>query len=94
VSYENNGQREQDDCDRHKRRAGDVGDQDEDNRDDGKDCCDVVVHSFAIVGLPTLSCEVIWSKVFEQDRNHRRNWSGNDRRVLPQDPCFVSATQS
>jgi hypothetical protein len=56
ASPENNRQPEQDDCDRHKRRAGDVSDQDEDDRDDGEDCCDVVVHSF-IVGLPTLRCE-------------------------------------
>src|SRR4029077_8298681 len=54
---ENNRQREQDDCDRHKRRAGDVSDQDEDDRDDGEDCCDVVVPSFSVVGLPTLRCE-------------------------------------
>ena len=57
ASSENNRQPEQDDCDRHKRRAGDVSDQDEDDRDDGEDCCDVVVHSFSIVGLPTLKCE-------------------------------------
>lgn len=57
ASPENNRQPEQDDCDRHKRRAGDVSDQDEDDRDDGEDCCDVVVHSFSIVGLPTLRCE-------------------------------------
>jgi hypothetical protein len=57
ASSENNRQPEQDDCDRHKRRAGDVSDQDEDDRDDGEDCCDVVVHSFSIVGLPTLRCE-------------------------------------
>ncbi len=37
------------DCDRHERRAGDVSDQDEEDRDDGEDCCDVVVHSFPIV---------------------------------------------
>ena len=46
ASPENNRQPEQDDCDRHKRRAGDVSDQDEDDRDDGEDCWDVVVHSF------------------------------------------------
>jgi hypothetical protein len=57
ASPENNRQPEQDDCDRHKRRAGDVSDQDEEDRDDGEDCCDVVVHSFSIVGLPTLRCE-------------------------------------
>ena len=57
ASPENNRQPEQDDCDRHKRRAGDVSDQDEDDRDDGEDCCDVVVHSFSIVCLPTLRCE-------------------------------------
>jgi len=57
ASPENNRQPEQDDCDRHERRAGDVSDQDEDDRDDGEDCCDVVVHSFSIVGLPTLRCE-------------------------------------
>jgi hypothetical protein len=57
ASPENNRQPEQDDCDRHKRRAGDVSDQDEEDGDDGEDCCDVVVHSFPIVGLPTLRCE-------------------------------------
>ncbi len=57
ASPENNRQPEQDDCDRHKLRAGDVSDQDEEDRDDGEDCCDVVVHSFSIVGLPTLRCE-------------------------------------
>jgi hypothetical protein len=57
ASPENNRQPEQDDCDRHKRRAGDVSDQDEEDRDDGEDCCDVVVHSFSIVGLPTLRCK-------------------------------------
>src|SRR4029453_4294566 len=57
ASPENNRQPEQDDCDRHKRRAGDVSEQDEEDRDDGEDCCDVVVHSFSIVGLPTLRCE-------------------------------------
>jgi hypothetical protein len=46
ASPENNRQPKQDDCDRYKRRAGDVSDQDEDDRDDGEDCCDVVVHSF------------------------------------------------
>jgi hypothetical protein len=56
ASPENNRQTEQDDCDRHKRRAGDVSDQDENDRDDSEDCCDVVVHSFSIVGLPTLRC--------------------------------------
>jgi hypothetical protein len=56
ASPENNRKPEQDDCDRHKRRAGDVSDQDEDDRDDGEDCCDVVVHSFSIVGLPPLRC--------------------------------------
>jgi hypothetical protein len=65
VSPENNRQREQDDRDWHERRAGDVSEQDKDDRDDGEDCCDVVAHSFPIVGLPTLPCEVIWSKVFE-----------------------------
>jgi hypothetical protein len=57
ASSENYRQTEQDDCDRHKRRASDVSDQDEDDRDDGEDCCDVVVHSFSIVGLSTLRCE-------------------------------------
>jgi hypothetical protein len=57
ASPENNRQPEQDDCNGHKRRAGDVSDQDEDDRDDGEDCCDVVVHSFSIVGLLTLRCE-------------------------------------
>jgi hypothetical protein len=57
ASSENNRQREQDDRDRHKRRAGDVSDQDEEDRDGGEDCCDVVVHSFSIVCLPTLRCE-------------------------------------
>src|SRR5678815_1529178 len=46
ASPENNRQPEQDDCDRHKRRAGDVSDQDEEDGDNGEDCCDVVVHSF------------------------------------------------
>jgi hypothetical protein len=45
-SSENNRQPEQDDCDRHERRAGDVSEQDEEYRDNGEDCCDVVVHSF------------------------------------------------
>ena len=67
-SPENNRQPEQDDCDRHERRAGDVSEQDEKDRDDGEDCCDVVVHSFPIVGLPTLPCKVVWSKILEQDR--------------------------
>jgi len=57
ASSENNRQPEQDNCDRHKGRAGDVSDQDEDDRDDGENCWDVVVHSFSIVGLPTLKCE-------------------------------------
>ena len=57
ASPENNRQPEQDDCDRHKRRAGDVSDQDEEDGDNGEDCCDVVVHNFSIVGLPTLRCE-------------------------------------
>jgi hypothetical protein len=52
VSAENDCQPEQDDCDRHERRAGDVSEQDEENRDDGEDCSDVVIHSFPIVGLP------------------------------------------
>jgi hypothetical protein len=64
ASPENNRQREQDDCDRYERRAGDVSEQDEDDRDDGEDCCDVVVHSFPIMGLPTLPCEVIWKQGF------------------------------
>ena len=68
ISSENNRQPEQDDCDRHERRAGDVSEQDEEDRDDGEDCCDVVVHSFPIVGLSTLPCEVIWSKILEQKR--------------------------
>jgi hypothetical protein len=63
ASPENNRQPEQDDCDRHKRRAGHVSKQDEEDRDDGEDCCDVVVHSFPIVGFPTLPREVTWSKV-------------------------------
>ncbi len=57
ASPENNCQSEQDDCDRHERRAGDVSDQDEDDRDDGEDCCDVVVHSFYIMGLRRFGCE-------------------------------------
>jgi hypothetical protein len=36
ASPENNRQCEQDDCDRHERRAGDVSEQDEDDRDDGE----------------------------------------------------------
>ena len=51
ASPENNRQPEQDDCDRHKRRAGDVSDQDEEDGDNGEDCSDVVVHSFYILGL-------------------------------------------
>ena len=51
VSSENNRQRKQDDCDRHERCAGDVSEQDEEDRDDGEDCCDVVVHNFSIVGF-------------------------------------------
>ena len=51
VSAENDRQPEQDDCDRHERRASDVSEQDEENRDDGEDCSDVVVHSFAVVGF-------------------------------------------
>jgi hypothetical protein len=46
---ENNRQPEQDDCNRHQRRAGDVSDQDEDDRDDGEDCCDVVTQAPAPV---------------------------------------------
>ena len=68
VSPENNRQPEQDDCDRHERRAGDVSKQDEENRDDGEDCSDVVVHSFPVVILPMLPCEVIRSKILEQDQ--------------------------
>ena len=64
ASTENNRQREQDDCDRYERSAGDVSEQDEDDRDDGEDCCDVVVHSFPIVGLPTLLCETTWKQGF------------------------------
>jgi hypothetical protein len=52
LSPENNCQPEQDDGDRHERRAGDISDQDEDDCDDGEDCCDAVIHSFPIVGLP------------------------------------------
>ena len=51
VSPENDRQPEQDDCDRHERRAGNVSEQDEEDRDDGEDCCDVVIHSFSIVGF-------------------------------------------
>jgi hypothetical protein len=51
VSAENDRQPEQDDCDRHERRASDVSEQDEENRDDGEDCSDVVVHSFPVVGF-------------------------------------------
>src|SRR6266496_918203 len=75
VSPENNGQPEQDDCDRHERRTGDVSEQDEEDRDDGEDCCDVVVHSFPVVGLRTLPCEVIWGKILEQDRFRVLEWS-------------------
>ena len=64
ASPENNRQREQDDCDRYERRAGDVSEQDEDDRDGGENCCDVVVHSFPIVGLPTLLYEAIWKQGF------------------------------
>src|SRR6266536_4319513 len=66
VSAENNRQPEQDDCDRHERRPGDISEQDKEDRDDGEDGCDVVVHSFPIMGLSTLPCEVIWSKILEQ----------------------------
>ena len=45
MSTENNRQPEQDDCDRHERRAGDVSEQDKEDRDEGEDCCDVVVHT-------------------------------------------------
>jgi hypothetical protein len=55
ASSENDRQPEQDDCDRHERRAGDISEQDEENRDDGEDCCDVVVHSFPIVYRVRLS---------------------------------------
>ena len=51
ASAENDRQPEQDDCDRHERRPGDVSEQDEENRDDGEDCCDVQVHSFLVVGF-------------------------------------------
>jgi hypothetical protein len=51
VSPENNRQPEQDDCDRYERRAGDVSEQDEENRDNGEDCCNVEVHSFPVVGF-------------------------------------------
>ncbi len=37
-----NRKREQDDCDWHARRADDLSKQDEDDRDGGEDCCDVV----------------------------------------------------
>ena len=46
---ENNRQPEQNDCDWHEWRAGDVSEQDEEYRDDGEDCCEIVVHSFPIV---------------------------------------------
>jgi hypothetical protein len=72
VSPENNRQPEQDDCDRHERRAGDVSEQDEEDRDGGEDCCDVVVHSFPVVGLPTLPCDVIRNKVFRKNRDRLR----------------------
>jgi len=49
ASPENNRQSEQNDCDRHERRAGDVSQQNEKDRDDGEDCGEVVVHSFPIV---------------------------------------------
>ena len=51
VSPKNSRQPEQDDCDRHERRAGDVSKQDEENRDDGENCCDGIVHSFPNVGF-------------------------------------------
>src|SRR5436190_18437749 len=54
-STENNRQPEQDDCDRHERRAGDVSEQDEEDRDNGEDCCEVVVHSFPTVYRVRLS---------------------------------------
>src|SRR6266480_4579976 len=55
ASPENNRQSEQNDCDRHERRAGDVSEQDEKDRDDGEDCGEVVVHSFPIVYRVELS---------------------------------------
>src|SRR5213078_1321531 len=64
ASPENNRQSEQNDCDRHKRRAGDVSEKDEKDRDDGEDCGEVVVHSFPIVYASGIVC----SKVFERNR--------------------------
>lgn len=57
ASAENDRQPEQDDSNRHERRAGDVSEQDEEDRDDGEDCGDVVVHNFLSWVLQMLSCE-------------------------------------
>ena len=64
LSPENNRQAKQNHCDRHKRRAGDVSDQDEDDREDRENCCNAVVHSFLLMGWPTLPCKVIGSKSY------------------------------
>jgi hypothetical protein len=46
VSSENNRQRKENNCDRHKWRASEISRQDEEDRDDSEDCCDVVLHNF------------------------------------------------
>ena len=52
VSSENNGQSKEDNRDRHQGRTGDVSQQNEEDRDDGEDCCDVVLHNFLSWGFP------------------------------------------
>jgi hypothetical protein len=54
VSSENNRERKENNCDRHKRRASEISRQDQEDRDDSEDCCDVVLHNFLSRGLPTL----------------------------------------
>ena len=66
ASSENNRQPKKNNCDRHQRRAGDISQQDEEDRDDGKDGCDVVLHNFSLVSLPRLWRELVCSKVPEQ----------------------------
>jgi len=63
ASTENNRQPEQDDCDWHQRRAGDVSEQDEEDRDAGENCCEVVVHSFSIVYRVRLSGAMFLNRI-------------------------------
>src|SRR4029077_7023315 len=63
ASPENNRQPEQDHCDRHEWRTGDVSEQDEEDRDDGEDCCDVVIHSFPIVYRVRLSGAMFLNRI-------------------------------